>query len=85
VTFLKRLLLVVGRSSIGTSIGLRRKWPTPDAKGLLLSGTALGLDGNEVWKQAFTARLERWLKKEGFKGPSSELLANFFESLIKRE
>jgi len=46
---------------------------------------ALGLDGNEVWKQAFTARLERWLKKEGFKGPSSELLANFFESLSKGE
>lgn len=42
---------------------------------------ALGLDGGEVWKQAFTARLERWLKKEGFKGMPSELLASFFESL----
>jgi len=46
---------------------------------------ALGVNGNEVWKQAFTARLEKWLKKEGFKGPSSELLADFFESLSKGE
>jgi transcriptional regulator with XRE-family HTH domain len=45
---------------------------------------ALGVDGDEIWKQAFTARLERWLKKEGFKGASSELLADFFESLSKR-
>ena len=46
---------------------------------------ALTADERELWKRAFTARLDRWLKKEGFKGPSSELLANFFESLTKRE
>jgi transcriptional regulator with XRE-family HTH domain len=46
---------------------------------------ALGTDEHEIWKRAFTARLERWLKKEGFKGRSSELLANFFESLTRRE
>jgi transcriptional regulator with XRE-family HTH domain len=45
---------------------------------------ALGLDGDEVWKQAFIARLERWLKKEGFKGLSSELTSNFFDVLNSR-
>jgi hypothetical protein len=46
---------------------------------------ALGLEGDEVWKQAFTARLDRWLKKEGFKGPSPELRSALFDGLSKRE
>jgi transcriptional regulator with XRE-family HTH domain len=45
---------------------------------------ALGLDGDEVWKQAFIARLEKWLKKEGFKGLSPELTSNFFDVLNSR-
>jgi transcriptional regulator with XRE-family HTH domain len=46
---------------------------------------ALGLDGNEVWKEAFIARAERWLKKEGFKGLSPEAISNFFDVLNSRQ
>ncbi len=42
---------------------------------------ALGLDGKQVWKQAFIARLEKRLKKEGFKGIRSEEIGDFFETL----
>jgi transcriptional regulator with XRE-family HTH domain len=45
---------------------------------------ALGLDGAEVWKQAFAARLEKWLKKEGFRRPSPEGISNFFDLLNSR-
>jgi hypothetical protein len=63
-------------------MGPKRKGHAADVK--VCYCLALGPDDHEVWKQAFTARLERWLKKEGFKGPSSELLADFFERLSKR-
>jgi transcriptional regulator with XRE-family HTH domain len=46
---------------------------------------ALGADGNELWKRAFTARLERWLKKEGFKKVSQDSLLAMFESLTSKE
>jgi transcriptional regulator with XRE-family HTH domain len=46
---------------------------------------ALGLHGDEVWKQAFIARAERWLKKEGFKGLSPEAVSNFFDVLNSRQ
>lgn len=42
---------------------------------------ALGVDGNELWKNAFTARLEAWLKKEGFKKVPEGLSSAFFDDL----
>jgi hypothetical protein len=45
---------------------------------------ALRLDGEEVWKQAFAARLEKWLKKEGFRRLSLEAISNFFDVLNSR-
>ena len=45
---------------------------------------SLGVEGDEVWKQAFAARLERWLRKEGFKELSPELVSDFFDVLNRR-
>jgi transcriptional regulator with XRE-family HTH domain len=46
---------------------------------------ALETNGDELWKHAFAARLERWLKKEGFKAPSPEVIAAVFDGLSKKE
>ena len=48
-------------------------------------GRALAADERELWKSAFTARLEKWLKKEGFRAPSPEFIAAFFDGLSKKE
>lgn len=45
---------------------------------------ALDVDGTELWKHAFTARLERWLKKEGFKRAPEHSLSALFDSLTNR-
>jgi transcriptional regulator with XRE-family HTH domain len=45
---------------------------------------ALAADENELWKYAFTARLEKWLNKEGFKRVSADLLSSFFANLSDR-
>jgi transcriptional regulator with XRE-family HTH domain len=50
-----------------------------------LLARALGVDRDELWKHAFTARLERWLRKEGFKKTSGGLTSAFFDSLSGRE
>jgi transcriptional regulator with XRE-family HTH domain len=44
---------------------------------------ALGGDGNELWKHAFVARLEKWLKKEGFRKIPQNLPAEFYDDLIR--
>lgn len=46
---------------------------------------ALGADGTELWKRAFTARLERWLRKEGFKRAPEPLLSALFDSLTNKD
>jgi transcriptional regulator with XRE-family HTH domain len=46
---------------------------------------ALGVDKNALLKYAFTARLERWLRKEGFKKTPGDLTPTFFDNLIGRE
>jgi transcriptional regulator with XRE-family HTH domain len=46
---------------------------------------ALNADELELWKRAFVSRLERWLRKEGIKQAPADLLANFFDTLTKRE
>lgn len=46
---------------------------------------ALGVEGNGLWKYAFIARLERWLKKEGFKRTQERTLESLFDSLTKEE
>ena len=50
-----------------------------------LLARALGIDKNELWKYSFTARLERWVGKEGFKKTSRGLTSAFFDNLIGRE
>jgi len=57
--------------------------PTRAVCGLL--ARALGIDKSELWKYSFTARLERCLRKEGFKKTPSDLLPAFFDNLIGRE
>jgi len=57
--------------------------PTRAVCGLL--ARALGIDKSELWKYSFTARLERWLRKEGFKKTSGDLIPAFFDNLIGRE
>jgi len=42
---------------------------------------ALAADENQLWKYAFTARLERWLKKEGFKRVPADVVSHFFDNL----
>jgi transcriptional regulator with XRE-family HTH domain len=62
-----------------------QKAAPPTRKVCYCLARALGLDDDEVWKQAFTARLERWLKKEGVKDLSPELISNFFDILTSRQ
>jgi transcriptional regulator with XRE-family HTH domain len=45
---------------------------------------ALEANEDELWKHAFTARLERWLKKEGFRRIQADSLTAFFDILNKR-
>jgi transcriptional regulator with XRE-family HTH domain len=42
---------------------------------------ALGLEERELWKYAFTARLERWARKEGYKKIPNRLASGFFDTL----
>lgn len=63
-----------------TQLETRRMEP-PTRQVCYCLARALRLDGDEVWKLAFMARLERWLKKEGFRGIGSEVISNFFEAL----
>jgi transcriptional regulator with XRE-family HTH domain len=42
---------------------------------------ALGADGNELWKHAFAARLEKWLKKEGFRRIPDDAASAFYDRL----
>ena len=46
---------------------------------------ALGVDRNDLWKYAFTARLERWLQKEGYGKIRDGLTSTFFDNLSLRE
>lgn len=41
----------------------------------------LEIDERELWKYAFSARLETWLRKEGFKNVSPGLISHFYEDL----
>jgi transcriptional regulator with XRE-family HTH domain len=45
---------------------------------------ALGIDAKELWKCAFIARLDRWLRKEGFNKTPVGLASAFFDDLTKR-
>ena len=42
---------------------------------------ALGREEREVWKYAFTARLERWARKEGYRKIPNRSTSVFFDSL----
>jgi len=66
-----------------TQLETRRMEP-PTRKVCYCLARALGLDGDEVWRQAFIARLERWLKKEGFRGTRSEVISSFFDALNRK-
>ena len=44
---------------------------------------ALGADGNELWKHAFVPRIEKWLKKEGFRKIPASLTADLYDGLIR--
>jgi hypothetical protein len=41
----------------------------------------IGLEERDLWKYAFTGRLERWVRKEGYKKIPSGLSSAFFDSL----
>ena len=56
--------------------------PTRAVCGLL--ARALGIDKSELWKYSFTARLERWLRKEGFSKTPEGVTSAFFENLNNR-
>lgn len=46
---------------------------------------ALGVEQNDLWKHAFAARLERWLRREGFRKTPDGLTSAFFDNLTSRE
>jgi transcriptional regulator with XRE-family HTH domain len=46
---------------------------------------ALGADGNELWKHAFAARLEKWLKREGFRKIPDGAASAFYDDLAGRQ
>ena len=43
---------------------------------------ALGADGNELWKHAFAARLQKWLKREGFRKIPEGAASAFYDRLV---
>ena len=45
---------------------------------------ALGTEEKDFWKCSFTARLNRWLRREGFRNPSDSSIAAFFDNLTDR-
>jgi len=45
----------------------------------------LGVDEKVLWKRAFVARLDRWLRKEGFKKTPEGLASAFFDDLAHRQ
>ena len=42
---------------------------------------ALGADEKEVWKHAFAARFEKWLKREGFRKVPDGLASTLYDDL----
>jgi len=46
---------------------------------------ALKVNENDLWKHAFIARLEKWLKREGFRKIPQGLSAGFYNDLIGPE
>jgi transcriptional regulator with XRE-family HTH domain len=57
--------------------------PTRAVCGLL--ARALGIDKSELWKCSFTARLGRWLTREGFRKTPEGLTSAFFDNLTNRK
>jgi transcriptional regulator with XRE-family HTH domain len=53
----------------------------PTRKVCKILARALGISENELWKHAFAARLEKWLRKEGFGRISAESISEFYEEL----
>ena len=47
----------------------------------MLLARALGVKGNELWKHAFAARFEKWLKREGFRKIPDGLASTLYNDL----
>ena len=45
---------------------------------------ALGVNENDLWRHAFATRLERWLRKEGFRKTPEGVTSAFFDDLNNR-
>ena len=56
----------------------------PPRKMCKMLARALGTDGVDLWKHAFAARLDRWLRKEGYRRVSDSLKAYLIDNLNRR-
>jgi transcriptional regulator with XRE-family HTH domain len=54
----------------------------PTRKVCMALARALGADGNELWKHAFAARLEKWLRREGFRKTPEGAASAFYDRLV---
>jgi len=53
----------------------------PTHKVCVALARALGIDAKDLWKLAFIARLDRWLRNEGFNNAPEGLVSAFFDNL----
>jgi transcriptional regulator with XRE-family HTH domain len=91
--YLKRLRLAAGltQSRLARSCGLttayiyqleKQKVEPPTHRVCKLLARAVGVDGNELWKHAFAARLEKWLRREGFRKTPEGAASAFYDRLV---
>jgi transcriptional regulator with XRE-family HTH domain len=62
----------------------KHKAEPPTHRVCKLLARAMGVDGNELWKHAFAARLEKWLKREGFRKIPDGAASALYDSLLGR-
>ena len=59
----------------------KQKAEPPTQRVSMLLARALGVKGNELWKHAFAARFEKWLKREGFRKVPDGLASTLYDDL----
>jgi len=47
----------------------------------MVAARALNLGSQEVWQQSFSARLEKWLKREGYSGIDDHTLLHILKTI----
>ncbi|MBZ5543104.1 MAG: helix-turn-helix domain-containing protein [Acidobacteriia bacterium] len=63
----------------------KNKAESPTHRVCRLLARTMGVDGNELWKHVFAARLEKWLKREGFRTIPEGAASGLYDHLIVKQ